>query len=167
MDARSPLFQQVASALIGVLLLNPVVSVAAELTVDAAAGGNTLLTQAANGVPIVNIATPNGNGLSHNRFTDYNVGQQGLILNNATGAIFVAKNNSNLLPVGTKYYLDMRLRRARGLLLQTSMSIMEVAVAMEFGASSEDIARTCHAHPQLGEVVKEAALGANKRALHI
>jgi dihydrolipoamide dehydrogenase len=45
--------------------------------------------------------------------------------------------------------------------------IMEVAVAMEFGASSEDIARTCHAHPQLGEVVKEAALAANKRALHI
>ena len=45
--------------------------------------------------------------------------------------------------------------------------IMEVAVAMEFGASSEDIARTCHAHPQLGEVIKEAALGADKRALHI
>ena len=45
--------------------------------------------------------------------------------------------------------------------------IMEVAVAMEFGASSEDIARTCHAHPQLGEVIKEAALGAYKRALHI
>jgi dihydrolipoamide dehydrogenase len=45
--------------------------------------------------------------------------------------------------------------------------IMEVAVAMEFGASSEDIGRTCHAHPQLGEVVKEAALAADKRALHI
>ena len=44
--------------------------------------------------------------------------------------------------------------------------IMEVAVAMEFGASSEDIGRTCHAHPQLGEVVKEAALAADKRALH-
>ncbi len=45
--------------------------------------------------------------------------------------------------------------------------IMEVAVAMEFGASSEDIARTCHAHPQLAETVKEAALAADKRALHI
>ena len=45
--------------------------------------------------------------------------------------------------------------------------IMEVAVGMEFGASSEDIARTCHAHPQLGEVIKEAALAADKRALHI
>ncbi len=45
--------------------------------------------------------------------------------------------------------------------------IMEIAVGMEFGASSEDIARTCHAHPQLGEVIKEAALAADKRALHI
>jgi len=45
--------------------------------------------------------------------------------------------------------------------------IHEVAVAMEFGASSEDIARTCHAHPTLTEAVKEAALAVEKRALHI
>lgn len=45
--------------------------------------------------------------------------------------------------------------------------IMEVALGMEFGASAEDIARTCHAHPQLGEAVKEAALGVAKRAIHI
>ena len=41
--------------------------------------------------------------------------------------------------------------------------IHEVAVAMEFGASSEDIARTCHAHPTVSEVVKEAALAVDKR----
>jgi dihydrolipoamide dehydrogenase len=45
--------------------------------------------------------------------------------------------------------------------------IMECAVAMEFGASSEDIARTCHPHPTLTEAVKEAALAVEKRAVHM
>jgi len=45
--------------------------------------------------------------------------------------------------------------------------VMECAVAMEFGASSEDIARTCHAHPTLTEAVKEAALAVEKRAIHM
>jgi dihydrolipoamide dehydrogenase len=45
--------------------------------------------------------------------------------------------------------------------------IAELAVAMEFGASSEDIARTCHAHPTLTEAVKEAALAVEKRAIHM
>ena len=45
--------------------------------------------------------------------------------------------------------------------------IAEAAVAMEMGASSEDIARTCHAHPTLTEAVKEAALAVDKRALHM
>lgn len=85
MDIRSPFFSNLALALAGILALNPIVATAAQLTVDAAAGGNTSLGQAGNGVPLVNIATPNGKGLSHNKFTDYNVGQQGLILNNATG----------------------------------------------------------------------------------
>ena len=44
--------------------------------------------------------------------------------------------------------------------------IGEVAVAMEFGASSEDVARTCHAHPTFSEAVKEAALSIDKRAIH-
>jgi dihydrolipoamide dehydrogenase len=45
--------------------------------------------------------------------------------------------------------------------------IAEAAIAMEFGASAEDIARTCHAHPTLPEAVKEAALAVAKRAIHM
>ncbi|MGZ5896077.1 MAG: dihydrolipoyl dehydrogenase [Xanthobacteraceae bacterium] len=45
--------------------------------------------------------------------------------------------------------------------------IAEAAIAMEFSASAEDIARTCHAHPTLPEAVKEAAMAVGKRAIHI
>ena len=44
--------------------------------------------------------------------------------------------------------------------------IAEAAAAIEFGASSEDLARTCHAHPTLAETVKEAALAVDGRAIH-
>jgi dihydrolipoamide dehydrogenase len=45
--------------------------------------------------------------------------------------------------------------------------IAEAALAMEFGAAAEDIARTCHAHPTLSEALKEAALAVDGRAIHI
>ncbi len=45
--------------------------------------------------------------------------------------------------------------------------IAELVTAIEFGASAEDVARTCHAHPTLSEAVKEAALAVEGRALHI
>ena len=44
--------------------------------------------------------------------------------------------------------------------------IAEMSIAMEFGASSEDIARTCHAHPTFSEALKESALAVDKRAIH-
>ena len=45
--------------------------------------------------------------------------------------------------------------------------IAELAIAMEFSASAEDVGRACHAHPTLPEAIKEAALASEKRAIHI
>jgi dihydrolipoamide dehydrogenase len=45
--------------------------------------------------------------------------------------------------------------------------IAELALAIEMGASAEDVARSVHAHPTLAEVVKEAALAVDRRPIHI
>ncbi|MCU7280658.1 filamentous hemagglutinin N-terminal domain-containing protein [Pseudomonas peradeniyensis] len=71
-----------AFMLANMMFWQPLVAMADGIVVN---GGATQLGQAGNGVPIVNIATPTASGLSHNTFNDYNVGQQGVILNNATG----------------------------------------------------------------------------------
>lgn len=44
---------------------------------------------------------------------------------------------------------------------------MEAVLGMEYGASAEDLARTCHAHPGYAEALKEACLGAYEKSIHI
>jgi dihydrolipoamide dehydrogenase len=62
---------------------------------------------------------------------------------------------------------DDRILGAHILQHAASELIAEAASVMEFGGSSEDLARTCHSHPTLSEAVKEAAMSVEKRALHI
>jgi dihydrolipoamide dehydrogenase len=69
-----------------------------------------------------------------------------------------------------KILADARTDRVLGVHIigaEAGTLIGEVTLAMEFGASSEDIARTCHAHPTLSEAVKEAGLAVAKRAIHM
>jgi dihydrolipoamide dehydrogenase len=69
-----------------------------------------------------------------------------------------------------KFIADAKNDRILGAhILQHAASelIAEAASVMEFGGSSEDLARTCHSHPTLSEAVKEAAMSVEKRALHI
>jgi dihydrolipoyl dehydrogenase len=69
-----------------------------------------------------------------------------------------------------KILADAKTDRVLGVLMvcaDAGNMIAEAALAMEFGASAEDIARTCHAHPTLSEAVKEAALAVGKRAIHM
>jgi dihydrolipoamide dehydrogenase len=80
-----------------------------------------------------------------------------------------ARARANLATEGfVKILADAKTDRVLGVHIlgaDAEAMIAEAAIAMEFGASSEDIARTCHAHPTLSEAVREAALAVNKRAI--
>jgi dihydrolipoamide dehydrogenase len=81
-----------------------------------------------------------------------------------------ARARANLATDGfVKILADAKTDRVLGVHIlgpDAEAMIAEAAIAMEFGASSEDIARTCHAHPTLSEAVKEAALAVAKRAIN-
>ena len=69
-----------------------------------------------------------------------------------------------------KILADTQTDRIRGVHIigpRAGDLIAEATAAMAFGASSEDLARTCHAHPTLAEAIKEAALALDGRAIHI
>jgi dihydrolipoamide dehydrogenase len=81
-----------------------------------------------------------------------------------------ARARANLATEGfVKILADAKTDRVLGVHIlgpDAETMIAEAAIAMEFGASSEDIARTCHAHPTLSEAMKEAALAVDKRAIN-
>ena len=81
-----------------------------------------------------------------------------------------ARARANLATDGfVKILADAKTDRVLGVHIlgpDAEALIAEAAIAMEFGASSEDIGRTCHAHPTLSEAVKEAALAVSKRAIN-
>nr|WP_058962412.1 filamentous hemagglutinin N-terminal domain-containing protein [Type-E symbiont of Plautia stali] len=88
MDDRQPvsLARRALSYLICYLVaVQPMLPVVAAQITPVTPG--TQMDAAGNGVPVVNIATPNAAGVSHNQYQQYNVGQEGLILNNATGQL--------------------------------------------------------------------------------
>ncbi|MFH1913215.1 MAG: hemagglutinin repeat-containing protein, partial [Pseudomonadota bacterium] len=82
---RESLKQLLIGFMIGLMLCPPSLVFAGGIQVDtsAPAANQATMDAAQNGVPVVNIAAPGGNGMSHNMFTDFNVGSQGVILNNS------------------------------------------------------------------------------------
>ncbi len=94
---------------------------------------------------------------------EYNVGKFPFMANGRARAM-------NSVEGFVKILADKKTDRVLGCHIigpEAGTLIAEVTAVMEFGGSSEDIARTCHAHPTLEEVVKEAALAVHKRPIHI
>lgn len=93
---------------------------------------------------------------------EYNVGKFSMMANSRARATFDDQGFVKILA-------DKKTDKVLGahiIAREAGNTIHEVVVAMEFGGSSEDIARSCHAHPTYNESVKEAALAVEKRQIH-
>lgn len=92
----------------------------------------------------------------------YKVGKFSMMANSRARATFDEQGFVKILACAK----TDRVLGAHIIAREAGNTIHEVAVAMEFGGSAEDIARTCHAHPTYNEAVKEAAMAVDKRAIH-
>ena len=93
---------------------------------------------------------------------DYKVGKFSMMANSRARATFDDQGFVKILA-------DSKSDKILGVHIiarEAGNTIHEAAVAMEFGGSAEDLARTCHAHPTYNEAIKEAALAVDKRAIH-
>jgi|GEM_PF-1893344 len=137
------IFKQCISILVCISLLSNQMLFAGSLDLDKSASQKTSLDTAPNGVPIVNITTPNAQGLSHNKFTNYNVDSKGLILNNSNNIVqtqlagFIA-SNPNLGGSSAKVILNEVTGTSRSLLngyTEVAGSSADVIVANPNGIS--------------------------------
>ncbi len=92
----------------------------------------------------------------------YKVGKFSMMANSRARATFDDQGFVKILACAK----TDRILGAHIIAREAGNTIHEVVVAMEFGGSAEDLARTCHAHPTYNEAVKEAAMGVDKRTIH-
>ena len=121
------------SVLIAAMVAQPVMAQTASIAVDHTGAGNTSLDQTASGVTSVNIATPNTTGLSHNRYTQFDVGPGGVILNNATQELSASQlgglmqGNGNLAASGAARVILNEVTSANRSLLEGAVEVHGVS----------------------------------------
>jgi len=93
---------------------------------------------------------------------DYKIGKFMMMANSRARATF---DEQGLVKILACSKTD-RILGAHIIAREAGNMIHEIAVAIEFGGSAEDLARTCHAHPTYNEAIKEACLAVDKRAIH-
>ena len=122
-----------SSVLIAAMVAQPVMAQTASIAVDHTGAGNTSLDQTASGVTSVNIATPNTTGLSHNRYTQFDVGPGGVILNNATQELSASQlgglmqGNGNLAASGAARVILNEVTSANRSLLEGAVEVHGVS----------------------------------------